>query len=144
MIRVNDSVIIMRPPSQVFAFLADLNNIPKFQTEVVKSTVVTPGPTRVGTRFTEDVKLGPMRALADCEVTEFIADKTMGFKATSSSISYEGRFLVEPSDKGARLTIAGTAQPKGLWRLLQPMMAGEMRSGVKKELAAVKEILEKQ
>ena len=54
MIRLNESVIIVSPPSKVFAFLADLNNISKWQTEVVKSTVVTPGPTKVGTRFTEE------------------------------------------------------------------------------------------
>ena len=144
MIRVSDSIVIMRQPSQVFAFLADLNNIPKWQTEVVKSTVATPGPTRVGTRFTEDVKLGPMRATAKCEVTELVTDKTMAFKATSSSMNYEGRVLVEPSGQGTKLTLEGTAQPKGLWRLLQPMMAGEMKNSVKKELAAIKQILETQ
>ena len=144
MIRVSDSIVIMRQPSQVFAFLADLSNIPKWQAEVVKSTVVTPGPTRVGTQFTEDVKLGPMRATANCEVTEFIPDKTMAFKATSSSMNYEGQVLVEPSGQGTKLTLVGTAQPKGLWRLLQPMMAGEFKGSVKKELAGIKGVLEKQ
>ena len=144
MIRVNDNIVIMRPASQVFAFLADLNNIPKWQAEVVKSTVVTPGPTRVGTRFTEEVKMGPMRTTADCEVTELISEKTMAFRATSSSMNYEGRVLVEPSGQGTKLTLAGTAQPKGLWRLLQPMMAGEFKGSVKKELADIKGVLEKQ
>ncbi|MEK7353395.1 MAG: SRPBCC family protein [Chloroflexota bacterium] len=143
MIRVKDSIKISRPPSQVFAFIADLNNIPKWQAEVVKSTVATPGPTKVGTRFTEGVKMGPIHTTADCEVTEFIPDNLMAFKAKSSLISYEGRILVEPFEKGTNLTMQGTAQPKGWWRLMELMLAGEFRSGVKKELAAVKEIVEK-
>ena len=144
MIRLSESIIIMSRPSKVFAFLADLNNIPKWQTEVVKSAVITPGPTKVGTRFTEDVKMGPMRTAANCEVTEFISDKMMAFSAKSPSISYAARVLVEPSDKGAKLTMEGTVQPKGLWKLLQPMMAGEFKTSIKKELTAIKVILEKQ
>jgi len=143
MIQLNDTITISRSPSEVFAFLADLNNIPKWQAEVVTSKVITTGPTKVGTRFTEEVKIGPMRATANCEVTEFSPDRMMAFKAVSPSINYEGRVLVEPWEKGARLTLAGTVQPKGLWKLMQPIMKGEFKTGIKKELAAIKEILEK-
>ena len=68
MLRMSDSITVSQPPSQVLAFVADLSNIPKWQVEVVKSKVVTPGPTKVGTRFT-DVTMGPMRSTADCEVS---------------------------------------------------------------------------
>ena len=144
MIQLNDSITISRSASEVFAFLADLNNIPKWQAEVVSSKVITTGPTKVGTRFTEEVKIGPMRSMANCEVTEFSPDRRMTFKAISPSIDYEGQVLVEPWEKGAKLTLAGTVRPKGWWKLLQPMMKGEFKSGIKKELAAVKAILEKQ
>lgn len=144
MIQLNDSITISRPPSEVFAFLADLNNIPKFQAEVLTSKVITTGPTKVGTRFTEEVKMGPMRTTTNCEVTEFSPDRMMAFKAISTSINYEGRFLVEPWEKGAKLTIAGSVQPIGLWKLMQPIMKVEFKNGIKKELAAIKEILEKQ
>src|SRR3990170_211330 len=86
MIQLNDTIAISRSPSEVFTFLADLNNIPKWQAEVVTSKVITTGPTKVGTRFTEEVKMGPMRATANCEVTEFSPDRMMAFKAVSPSI----------------------------------------------------------
>ena len=143
MIQPNDTITISRSPSEVFAFLADLNNIPKWQAEVVASKVITTGPTKVGSRFTEEVKMGPMRATANCEVIEFSPDTMMAFKAVSPSVNYEGRVLVEPWEKGAKLTLAGTVQPKGLWKLLQPIMNAEFKSGIKKELAAIKQILEK-
>ena len=143
MIQLNDSIMISRKPSEVFAFIADLSNIPKWQAEVVTSKVITTGPTRVGSRFTEEVKMGPMRASASCEVTEFSPGKTMGFKALSPSIDYEGRVIVESSENGTKLTLAGSVQPKGFWKLMQPMMKGEFKSAIKKELVAVKEILER-
>lgn len=144
MIQISNTIAISRSPREVFAFLADLNNIPKWQAEVVTSKVITTGPTRVGTRFTEEVKVGLARATANCEVTEFSPDSKMAFKADSPSIDYEGRLLVEPLEKGARLTLAGTVQPKGWWKLMQPLLNEEFKTGVKKELAAIKEILEKQ
>jgi hypothetical protein len=61
MIRLTESIIILRPSADVFAFVADMNSIPEWQSEVVTSKVITPGPARVGTRFTEDVKMGPTR-----------------------------------------------------------------------------------
>ena len=143
MIRIKESIEISRPLAQVSAFMADLNNIPKWQAEVVTSTVTTTGPTRVGTLFTEKVKMGPMQTTAHCEVTEFVPDKLMAFTAKSSAISYEGRVLVEASGNGTKLTMQGSVQPRGLWRLLEFMLAGEFKKGIKKELAAVKEILEK-
>lgn len=143
MIQFSDAIVIARPPREVFAFVADLNNIPKWQAEVVTSKVITPGPTKVGTRFTEDVKMGPRRVTATCEVTEFAADQMMAFKADSSAISYTGQIVAELSGTGSRLTISGTATLKGMWRLMQPLMKGEFKKGIAKELAAVKEILEK-
>jgi carbon monoxide dehydrogenase subunit G len=143
MIHLTDSITISRSPADVFAFIADLTNIPKFQSDVVTSTVITPGPTKLGTRFTEDVKVGPMRTVASCEVTEFSPGRVMGFKAISPSIDYKGQFLVEPSAEGTRLTIAGTAEPKGWWKLIEPMIKGEFKGGIKHELKTLKNILEK-
>jgi uncharacterized membrane protein len=144
MIQLSDSVTISRSPGEVFAFLADLNNIPKWQAEVVTSKVITTGPTKIGTRFTEDVKMGFVHATANCEVTEFSAGRMMAFRAVSPSISYEGRVLVEPWEKGTKVTLTGSLQPKGLWKLIQPIMKGEFKNGIKKELAAIKKILETQ
>lgn len=79
MLTVTDSTIVSKPSAQIYAFLVDLRNIPKWQSEVVASRVMTDGPTRRGTRFTEDVKMGPMRTSAHCEITDLVADRMMAF-----------------------------------------------------------------
>ncbi|WP_077488728.1 SRPBCC family protein [Sinomonas mesophila] len=142
MISIEDRITIARPAEDVFAFIADLNNIPTWQSEVVTSKVVTPGPTRVGTRFTEDVKMGPRRTTANCEVTEFAPGSMMGFTATSPAMDYQGRFTLAPASGGSEFTMTGTAQLKGWWRLMQPLMEGEFKRGIRKELEAVKAYLE--
>lgn len=141
-ITLADSIMISRSPGDVFAFVADLSNIPLWQSEVVTSKVMTPGPTKVGTRFTEDVRMGPTRTTATCEVTEFAPGALMGFKAMSPRMDYMGRMTVEGVTGGTKLTMEGSAQMKGWWRLMQPLMRSEAKSGIRKELEAVKAALE--
>ena len=143
MFSLEDTITIARSPQDVFTFFADLNNIPKWQSEVVTSTVITPGPTRVGTRFTEEVKIGPSRTTANCEVTEFLPNQKLAFSADSPAIHYHGAFQVEPSGMGTKLDVFVTVEPVGFWKLMQPILKGDFKNGVKKELVTLKEILEK-
>ena len=138
MITFHDSIEVSQGRQKVFGFISDLNNIPKFQSEVVQSRVTTPGPVAVGTRFEEVVKLGPWRIPTHCVVTEFDESGTFGFEASSKPVSYEGRFTVESVGAGSRVTVRGTAKLQGLWRLMEPILAGDVRKGVRHELLAIK------
>jgi hypothetical protein len=143
MIQLNETITISRSPGEVFAFLADLNNFPKWRANLVTSKVLTTAPTEVGTRCSEVVQMGPIQATASCEVTEFSAGRMLAFKAVSPAIIYDGRILVEPWEKGSKLTLTGAVQSKGFWKLMQPIIKGELESGIKKETKAIKEFLEK-
>jgi uncharacterized membrane protein len=143
LIQLNETITISRSPSEVFAFLADLNNFPKWRANLVSFKVLTAGPTEVGTRCTEVVQVGPMRATGSCDVTEFSPGRMMAFKAVSAGIIYDGRILVEPWEEGSKLTLTGDVQPKGLSKLVQPILKGKLESGIRKEVTSIKEFLEK-
>jgi hypothetical protein len=138
MIRFQDSVAVEQAPERVFDFVSDLTNIPKIQAEVVQSTVITPGPVQVGTRFDEIVRVGPWKVPTRCVVTEYDPRGVLAFRAQSRPIDYEGRFSVEPAETGCTVTASGTARLKGLWRLMEPILAGEVRKGIRHELTAIK------
>lgn len=142
MIKVSDSIDISSPCSEVFAFVSDLNNLPKWQSEVVQSTVVTPGPVKVGTRFDEVVKVGPWRLPTHCVVTQYEPERLMAFKADSSPIGFVAKVGLEQIKDKTRVTMDGTASLRGFYRLMQFALAGDLRKGVKQELKALKEIME--
>ena len=142
MIRLNEATAICCPPGEVFAFLADLNNFAKWRANLVSFTILTAGPTEVGTRCVEVVQVGPMRATGTCDVTEFSAGRSMAFKAVSGGIVYDGRIVVEPSAEGSRLTLTGDVQVRGWLKLMQPMLKRRLASGIKKEASSVKRVLE--
>lgn len=50
MLRVEREVVIARPVEEVFAFVANFDNFTLWSADVVKAELLTPGPTRVGTR----------------------------------------------------------------------------------------------
>ena len=143
MIRLNETVAISRSPGEVFAFLADLNNFPKWRANLVSFEILTEGPTGVGTRCAEVVQVGPLRATGTCNVMEFTAGRTMAFKAVSAGLTYDGRILVEPSDKGSRLTLTGDVHPKGPLKLMQRVLRGKLESGINKEASSLKELLDR-
>jgi hypothetical protein len=133
-----DSIDVAQSPARVFAFVSDLDNLPKIQSDVVQSTVLDPGTVHVGTRFEEVVKVGPRRVTAQCVVTEYEPERRMAFRANSKVVNYHAGFLVEPAGEGSRVTIEGTAELQGLWRLMQPLLAADIRKGVKHELDAIR------
>ena len=143
MIQLNETRAIARSPGEVFAFLADLNNFPKWRANLVSFKILTEGPTEVGTRCAEVVQVGPMRATGTCDVTEFSPGKMLVFKATTAGFVYDGRIVVDPWENGSRLTLTGDVYPIGPMKLMQPVLRRKLESGIEKEVSAVKEFLER-
>lgn len=143
MITIDDGITIRHPLGEVFSFVADVGNLPQWQSEVVTSEVVTEGPARVGTQFTEVVKLGSKQLQTVCEITEFVPNRHIGFTAASPSIAYRGLFSLQQNGAhGTDVKVTATVELKGWYRFLAPLFAGEVRKGARQELEALKRILE--
>ena len=143
MIRIESSVQISRPRDQVFGFLTDLDNLPKWQTGVIQSKRLTDGPVRAGFRFAETAKVGPWKLDTVCTVTDLKPAERFAFEARSSGpLDYEGSFDLQPMAGGTRLSVNGSARLKGLWRLLQPLLAGDLHKETRRELETIRRLME--
>ena len=71
-----NSVTIRRPPSEVFAFVVDPANIPKWNYAIVSARQVGPGPSGVGTRIQHTRSL-PRPSTEELVVTEFVPERRM-------------------------------------------------------------------
>lgn len=115
MIQLSETTTISRSPSEIFAFVADMNNFPKWRNNLVSFNVLTAGPTDVGTRCTEVVQVSPMRVSGSCDVTEFSPGRMMAFKATSpgsSGSSTMAGFSLSPGKRGQNLPSRGTCNQR--------------------------------
>ncbi len=65
-----NTVIIQRSVEDVFAFLADFENVPRWNYAIVETRKVSPGPVGVGTTYRQTRSV-PRRSEEGLEVTVF-------------------------------------------------------------------------
>jgi len=75
MIQHEVTIHINRPIEQVFAFLADSQNLRTWQSNLIANEQLTEGPLRVGTRFREVRRTGPRQSEIQAEITDFESNK---------------------------------------------------------------------
>jgi carbon monoxide dehydrogenase subunit G len=142
-VRIEESVQVERNREEVFQFLTDLDNLPKWQTGVIQSERISDGPVRVGFQFAETAKVGPLKLHNICTVTDLRPNLRFSFQAKSSGpLDFEGSFELQPLSGGTRLTVMASAHLKGLWRLLQPLLAGDLKKETRRELQTLKDLVE--
>ena len=142
MIRFEHSIEIDQPRDRVFAFVADIDNLPRWQTGVVQSKRLSQGPVRAGFQFAESAKVAWKLKMV-CTVTDLKPHERFGFEAKSiGPLDYEGRFDLQPLAGGTRLTVTGTAWLKGIWRLMQPVFSGDVKKELRSELTTLKRLIE--
>jgi uncharacterized protein YndB with AHSA1/START domain len=126
---VSNTVQIARPPSDVFAFLADGSTNPQWRTAV--TDVRLKSGSGKGAVYEQGVK-GPFgrRVPADYEITDYEPDRRIGFRAISGPVRPAGSYELEPRDGGTQLTFKLSCSPTGLARVMTPMVAKTMRSEV--------------
>jgi uncharacterized protein YndB with AHSA1/START domain len=132
---------IHRPPSEVFAFLADGEHDGLWRGGVLD--VKRKSGNGKGAIYEQGVK-GPFgrRVPADYEITAFEPDRRIAFRAITGPVRPQGSYLLEPAPGGTRLTFALSATPTGLAKLMSPMVAKTMQSEVA-QLGRLKHVLER-
>jgi hypothetical protein len=143
MIALKHEIDIDRRVSDVFQFVAHVENTPKWQPAVIESKRITTGPLRVGTQFQEVATVMGRRVTTVCEITEYVPDRKLAWRATSTGpFTYATTYTFTPAGNRTRIDITGTFSLRGLWRLLEPLVRGEVRKESAQELTAMKAAIE--
>jgi uncharacterized membrane protein len=135
-----NAIVIDRPRSDVFAFVADHVNDPKWRPGVLD--IKRASGEGQGAVYTQGVK-GPMgkRIDADFEVTAYQPDTLLAFRALAGPVRPEGSYRFEDADGGTRVTFSLNANLRGAQKLLAPMVGKSMRNQVA-ALSELKRVLE--
>ncbi|GAB3905717.1 SRPBCC family protein [Kibdelosporangium lantanae] len=115
------TVEIDRPVSEVFTYLAEGTNDPKFSPRVLAITKTPDGPTAVGTVFTSTVKDAGMKSHREIRITELEPGARIRWTETSKNIvtSKEGGYDFVALDEGrTRLRIFNELEGHGLGKLI--------------------------
>jgi uncharacterized protein YndB with AHSA1/START domain len=143
-IHIEGEIVIKRPPEVVFDFVADERNEPRFNPQMLRAEQVSPGPIGLGTRFRAEVtsRSGPVEMVI--AFTAFERPRRLASSTRMAAMDIRGTLTFEPVPEGTRMGWHWELAPRGLVKLLTPLVARLGRRQEEAIWAGLKRCLEEQ
>lgn len=141
MVRFENTVVIERPPAEVFEFLADFENVPRWNYAIESTRKTSDGPVRVGTTYRQ-VRTIPSRSEESLEVTELEPDRRLAVRGDLGPLHGTLTYELEETGGATRLVNTADLEAQGVMRLAAPLAAGRVREAVAANLGELKRLLE--
>ncbi len=144
MVKITDSTIIDRPVEEVWSFVSDPGNDPKWYQGTMEVRRISKGPTVVGTTFEAVIQFRGRSLVAGTRCIVLNPNKEVTWKFTSGLMKRStDSWSMEPIDeKSTRLTRVFDLRVSGAWRVIQPIIARGTKRAHEAEIHNVKRILE--
>lgn len=141
--RFEGTTVVARPIEEVFAFLADGENDPKFSPRVQEIRKLTDGPIGVGTRYGSTVKDAGMTTKREFELTEFVPPTRIRWAERSkNAVTATGGYDLAPDGAGTRVTIFNELEGHGFGKLVVGFALRSARKGADEFAASIKRAVE--
>jgi hypothetical protein len=142
-IDLRTQVDIARPAGEVFDFVADQTNAPRWQHGLHEVRRETPGPIGVGTEHAFVRRFAGMRIESRNRFIAFEPGRFVSFEIPSGTISGQASYLVEPTDAhSCRLVSEVHFRVSGLTGLAAPLLARAFQRDSRRDEATLKQLLE--
>ncbi len=136
-----NTVMIRRPIEQVFGFLADFENIPRWNYAIVETRKVSQGPVGVGTIY-QQVRSVPSRSEEHFEVTAHNPPRHLEIQGQLGPFPSRLSYALDAVPAGTRVTNSVKLDLRGPSRVLGPVAVPRVRDAVAANLRELKELLE--
>ncbi|HEX6758460.1 MAG TPA: wax ester/triacylglycerol synthase domain-containing protein [Propionibacteriaceae bacterium] len=137
---VENTLDIAAPAEELFDFVVDVRNEPRWNPQMLQVQMLTSEPVRAGTTFR--VIFG--RGVGEAVIEDTKVDRPHSWTAVSRSrvldVESEGQILDVPG--GSRLIMRSRLRPRGTLRLLTPALGWWMHRTWEQDLRRVKALLE--
>ena len=142
--RFEGTTVIDRPIEEVFAFLADGENDPKFSPRVLEIAKTTDGPPAAGTVYASTVKDGGVKTKREFKLTEFAPPTKIRWTEVSKNLvtASEGGYDLAPEGSGTRVTIFNVLEGHGMGKLIAPLALRSARKGADDFARSIKAAVE--
>jgi uncharacterized protein YndB with AHSA1/START domain len=143
--RFEATVVVDRPIEEVFAFLADGENDPKFSPRVLEIAKTTEGPPGVGTVYASTVKDAGVKTKREFKLTEFDPPTRIRWTEISKNAvtAPEGGYDLAPAGDGkTRVRIYNVLEGHGVGKLIAPLALRSARKGADDFGRAIKAAVE--
>lgn len=123
MARVEGELVIDRGVDEVFDFVADERNEPRYNPRMLRVEQASPGPIGVGTVWRAETATTGRTAEMTIEVTAYDPPRLLASTTRLSSMDIQGALTFEPLAGGTRMRWSCDLEPRGALRLVTPLIA---------------------
>ncbi len=142
MISIEKSTHINKPIKDVFAFVSDISNNPKWQSGVVRSEKTSAGPIGLGSTGILVQKRMGQEMKNEMVVTAFEAPTRFAGKTTSGPVTFEYEMDLEDKGDGTQVTVKTKGEAGGFFKVAEAMLQKDLDKSFDENLAKLKQILE--
>jgi uncharacterized protein YndB with AHSA1/START domain len=142
MAKAEVTATINRPIEDVFAVLTDPEKTATWSSNAVEEHWTTPGPVAVGSRRRAVTRFLGRRAENEAEVTQLEPNRKWTLRSVSGT-PWEVSATFEPVEGGTRVDWIWSFGFGGLLKLLDPLMVGVLRRMSARDLARLKDMMER-
>jgi uncharacterized protein YndB with AHSA1/START domain len=136
------SILVARPVADVFAYVSDYRNDPRWRRGVDAMQQRPDGPVVAGTTTEEHLRALGRRLVVHARVVESVPGRRLEFTSTLAPLKSSGFREVTPEGGGARLTYGLTVELSGIYRLLAGPLSRNYGRRIEEDLARLAALLE--
>ena len=137
-------IVIERTVADVAAHATDPTNAPTWYANIESVAWRTAPPAEVGSRMTFVARFLGRRLEYTYEITELVAGERLVMRTQEGPFPMETTYTWSAvGETSTRMTLRNRGEPTGFSKLVAPLMAPAMRRANRKDLAALKSILER-
>ena len=136
------SAVIPRPVEDVFAFVEDARNRPRWDDSVDSEELTSPEPIGVGTTVRTTLRSMGREYVYPWEVVEHRPPSRMTIESTSGPFPTTLSYELSERDDATAVDFSVTGRPSGLLRLFEPVIARNTQKNLDRGFARLKQVLE--
>jgi carbon monoxide dehydrogenase subunit G len=138
------NLVINRPIEEVFAFISNPENQPRWRATTLEMSRTSSEPLGVGSVFKGRFTFLGRPFEGNLEIIAREPHRSYTARMVGGPFPLEARYTLEPAESGTRLTLVIEGEPGGFFKLAEPLVVSLAKRSYESDLHNLKDMLEAQ
>ena len=144
MARIEINLVINRPVEEVFDFVSNSENLPRWRSTSLEVKKTSTGPLGMGSTFKGRFTFLGRQFDGNVVVTAYEPNRVYMSKIAEGPFPLETGYSLEPIENGTHVTFVVDGAPGGFFKLAEPLVVSMAKRAYEADLHNLKDMLEAQ